>query len=82
MTEHQRAIEGEIVSRSVFYALFRVVEIEELSGPEKAVEWAQAMVEEPDLRTAFSEGVLNALAERAERQAAAQEAPDDSPDEG
>lgn len=59
----------EIVSQGVFYALFRVVEIDELSGPEKAVEWARSMTEEPELRRGFSEGVLQALAERAARQA-------------
>jgi len=57
----------EIVSEGVFYALFRVVEIEELSGPDKALEWAKAMVEEPQMRRAFSEGVLKGLAERAAR---------------
>ena len=55
----------EIVSQGVFFALFRVVEIEELSGPEKAVEWAKAMVEEPQMRQGFSEAVLKGLAERA-----------------
>jgi hypothetical protein len=54
----------EIVSQGVFYALFRVVEIEELSGSEKAMEWARAMIDEPELRRGFAEGVLKALAER------------------
>ena len=58
----------EIVSQGVFYALFRVIEIEELSGSEKALEWARAMVDEPELRRGFSEGVLQALKERAERE--------------
>jgi hypothetical protein len=55
----------EIVSQAIFYALFRVVEIEELSGPDKAVEWARAVVDEPELRRGFSDGVLKALAGRA-----------------
>jgi hypothetical protein len=59
----------EIVSEGIYYALFRVVEIEELSGPEKAIEWARAMLDEPELRRGFTEGVLRARAERAERDA-------------
>jgi hypothetical protein len=59
----------DIASQSVFYALFRVVEIDELSGPDKAVEWARAMIEEPELRRGFSEGVLRALAEKEAREA-------------
>ena len=54
----------EIVAQAVFYALFRVVEIEELSGAEKALEWARAMVDESELRRGFSESVLKALDER------------------
>jgi hypothetical protein len=59
----------ELASQSVFYALFRVIEIEELSGPEKAVEWARAMVDEPELRGAFVDGVQRALVQRAAREA-------------
>ena len=51
----------EVVSQGIFYALFRLIEIDELSGPEQAVEWAKAMVDEPELRRGFSEGVLEAL---------------------
>ena len=54
----------EVVSQGVFYALFRLVEIDELSGSEKAMEWAKAMLDEPELRRGFSEGVLEALARR------------------
>ena len=61
-------INREIVTQGVFYAVFRIVEIDELSGPEKAIEWAKAMVEEPEMRQAFSEGVLKELADRAQRQ--------------
>ena len=49
----------------MFYALFRVVEIEELSGADRAVEWARGMVEDPVLRRAFADGVIEAVAERA-----------------
>ena len=57
----------EVVSRGVFFALFRVVEIDELSGPEKAVEWARAMVDEPELRLGFTNGLLQALDDRAQQ---------------
>ena len=57
------------MTEAVFYALFRVVEIEELSGPEKAVEWARGMVDDPVLRRAFGDGVVDAVRERDERAA-------------
>jgi len=53
-----------VVTEAVFYALFRVVEIEELSGPEKAVEWARGMVDDPLLRRAFADGVVDAVERR------------------
>ena len=53
------------MAEAVFYALFRVVEIEELSDPEKAVEWARGMVEDPVLRLAFGDGVIKAVSARA-----------------
>ncbi len=53
------------MAEAVFYALFRVVEIEELSDPEKAVQWARGMVDDPVLRRAFGDGVIKAVAARA-----------------
>jgi hypothetical protein len=53
----------------VFYALFRVVEIEELSDAEKALEWARGIVDDPVLRRAFGDGVIDAARERAKRDA-------------
>jgi hypothetical protein len=41
-----------------------VVEIEELSSSEKAVEWARGMVDDPRLRRAFADGVVDAVKER------------------
>lgn len=52
------------MAEAVFYALFRVVEIEELSGAEKAVEWARGLVDDPLLRRAFGDGVVDAVRER------------------
>ncbi|MBA3262310.1 MAG: hypothetical protein H0T69_07575 [Thermoleophilaceae bacterium] len=63
--------ERELVAEAVFYALFRVVEIEELADAEKAVEWAQGIVDDPTLRLAFGDGVIGAVADRARRDAAA-----------
>nr|MBA2439680.1 hypothetical protein [Thermoleophilaceae bacterium] len=48
------------MAEAVFYALFRVVEVEELSGAEQAVEWARGMVDDPLLRRAFGDGVIDA----------------------
>lgn len=52
------------MSEAIFYALFRVVEIEELSDAERAVEWARGIVEDPELRRAFGDGVIRAVAQR------------------
>lgn len=52
------------MAEAVFYALFRVVEIEELSGSEDAVQWARGLVDDPALRRAFGDGVIKAVAER------------------
>ena len=52
------------MAEAVFYALFRVVEVEELSGAEQAVEWARGIVDDPLLRRAFGDGVIDAVTER------------------
>jgi hypothetical protein len=41
------------------------VEIEELSDATSAVEWARALVEDPVLRRAFGDGVIEAVEKRA-----------------
>ena len=53
------------MAEAVFYALFRVVEIEELSDADRAVEWARGMVDDPTLRRAFGDGVIDAVSQRA-----------------
>ena len=53
----------------MFYALFRVVEIEELSDADKALEWARGIVDDPVLRRAFGDEVIDAAKERAKRDA-------------
>ncbi len=57
------------MAEAVFYALFRVVEVEELSGAEQAVEWARGMVDDPLLRRAFGDGVIEAVSERSKADA-------------
>lgn len=52
------------MAEAVFYALFRVVEIEELSGSDAAVRWARGLVDDPVMRRAFGDGVIKAVAER------------------
>ena len=52
------------MAEAVFYALFRVVEIDELSDAEKALEWARGMVDDPALRRAFGDGVIDAVSQR------------------
>jgi hypothetical protein len=47
--------ESESVSRGVHAALFKVVAVADLQGPEAAVEWAQSVIEEPKLLSAFAE---------------------------
>lgn len=58
--------EQDVASEAVFYALFRVVEVEELSGPERAVDWARGLVEDGTLRRAFADGVLRNMRRREE----------------
>ena len=52
------------MAEAVFYALFRVVEIEELTGAEDAVQWARGLVDDPVMRRAFGDGVIKAVADR------------------
>jgi hypothetical protein len=47
----------EAVGDAVFFALFRVVEIEEYAGPEKALEWARSVIEDRQLRDAFADSI-------------------------
>ena len=49
----------ELARDAVYFALFRVVEIAELHGPETAVEWAQSAIDEGQLR----DGLVNRVRE-------------------
>ena len=49
---------------SVYYALFRVVEIGELENAEAAVKWAEEALSVSDLRSGIVEGVKERVADR------------------
>jgi hypothetical protein len=51
-----------LAERSVYFALFRVVELAELEDSEKAVEWAQNAVSSEDLRQGLVDRVSEVLA--------------------
>ena len=69
---HDRDARREIVMQGVFYALFRVAAIDDLAGPEKALEWARSMTEDAELRGAFAQRLLEELDARAARDEPAQ----------
>jgi hypothetical protein len=49
---------------SVYFTLFRIVEIGELEGAEAAIQWAEESLEVKDLRQGLVEGVKERMAER------------------
>ena len=38
----------------IFHAVFRLLAIADLYGPERAIEWAQTLLEDPELLDAFA----------------------------
>lgn len=56
--EHGRS--GDPVADAVYYALFKVVSTADLSGDEKAVEWARRALESPDLVQGLADGTRRA----------------------
>jgi hypothetical protein len=57
MHEAGSSPECDVAIQSVYYALFRTVELAEYSGPETAIEWAQSVLEERQLLHGFVERV-------------------------
>lgn len=56
MTEHEHTDEhcqGE-GGGGTFHAIFRLIAIADLYGPARAIEWAQSLIDDPDLLSAFS----------------------------
>jgi hypothetical protein len=45
------------VERSLFFAFFKLLQIEELSGREEALEWARMVLEDADYRASFADQV-------------------------
>jgi hypothetical protein len=62
-------VEGDVAVQSVFYALFRIVELDEYSGPETAIEWAQSVLGDPQLLRGFVERVRELSAADARQRA-------------
>ena len=46
----------------IFHAMFRLIAVSDLYGPERAVEWAQSLVDDPDLLSAFAHAPASAAA--------------------
>ena len=53
----RQCVDGDVAVESVFYALFRIVELAEYSGPETAIEWAQSALADRQLLHGFVERV-------------------------
>jgi hypothetical protein len=59
--------ERELACESVYFALFKVVELAEYEDAEAAVQWAQKALEWRELREGLVEGVEEKRAERFQR---------------
>ena len=47
----------------IFHAIFRVTAIADLYGPERAVEWAETLLDDPHLLAAFARGPRGSVTE-------------------
>jgi hypothetical protein len=63
----QSVTERELARESVYFALFKVVELAEYENAEAAVQWAQKALEWAELRDGLVDGVEEKRAERFER---------------
>ena len=61
---------SEAADESVYLALFKVTAIADLDSPERALEWAQSLLEDEQLRAAFVAGVVSELVSSRRRRAA------------
>ena len=50
------------ISAGIYFALFRIIEIEELKGAEEAIEWARYGFSDPEFIEAFAEQVREQIA--------------------
>jgi hypothetical protein len=70
-TSDTRGAASSATYESIYLALFKVTAIADLESPERAVEWAQSLLEDEQLRVAFVAGVASELAASRRRRAAA-----------
>lgn len=47
----------------IFHAIFRLTAIADLYGSERAIEWAQSLVDDPELLSAFAHAPARSIAE-------------------
>jgi hypothetical protein len=45
----------EACARTIYNVVFRLTSISELYGPDRAVEWAQSLLDDPELLAAFAQ---------------------------
>ncbi|MGZ8635115.1 MAG: hypothetical protein ACXWZZ_14840 [Solirubrobacteraceae bacterium] len=55
------------VAEGVYLTLFKVTSIADLSGDTKAVDWARAALENPELLKSLADGTRKSVRERRER---------------
>jgi hypothetical protein len=65
MSEHEHDHEHwqDGCGAGTFHAIFRLIAIADLYGPARAIEWAQSLIDDPELLSAFAHGPERAIAE-------------------
>jgi hypothetical protein len=56
--------EQDPLAAGIYYALFKVVSVSDLAGPEKAIEWAQSALDDEVLLRSFAARTREVLTER------------------
>ena len=56
MSEHRHSDEHwrGACAAGIFHAIFRLIAISDLYGPGKSIEWAQSLIDDPELLSAFA----------------------------
>ena len=65
MDEHEHTDERwhGACSAGMFHAIFRLIAISDLYGAERAIEWAQSLIDDPELLSAFARAPERRVAE-------------------
>lgn len=65
MNEHEYTDQGwgDACSAGIFHAIFRLIAISDLYGPARAIEWAQSLIDDPELLAAFARAPERRVAE-------------------